>query len=546
VQPFLTKLLIDNALVHKNIRGLWFLAGWMAICSALSLLLGLLSTRFYTKLSAFILFDMRGEVFRRLQAMSPRYYARTKTGDIVSRLNGDISELQRLSADTLLSVPSNILFLIGSASMMLYLDARLFLFSLAFTPFGIWAMQRYQGRLRDQVKDLREKSAEIGNFLIEAILSMRLIVCSNGQSRKNEEFQSRNTTFLNSLLRVQVTSFLAGSLPAAVLTLSTATLFLLGGSMVIKGTLTLGGLMAFMAYYSRLLSPVQGFMGSYSALVTGSVSLQRVFELLDMKIEVEEPTSPFGFVSQNGAVRFEDVSFGYDSRGVLTRVSFQVEPRSVCVLVGATGAGKSTIIDLLLRFYDPSAGVVTLDNTDIRKLSFADLRRSIAVVDQTPFMFHSTIRENLLFAAPGTTQPEWDEALKAAGVYEFVDSLPARYETLLGERGLAVSAGQRQRPAIAHALLRKPSVLVLDEPSSALDPTAEFLLGQTLRSVASSCTVLVVTHRPALLEIADRAVVLENGRIVEQGHPAELRFVESALNRHFREPTSVAIAAADA
>lgn len=512
----------------------------MAICSALSFLLGLITTRWYTQLSAYVLFDMRGEVFRRLQALSPRFYARTKTGDIVSRLNGDISELQRLSSDTLLSVPSNFLFLIGSAGMMAYLDFRLFLVGVALTPLGFWAMQRYQGRLRAQVKTLREQSADIGNFLIEAILSMRLIVCSNGQQRKNQEFRDRNNRFVGSLLNLQVTSFMAGALPGAILTLSTASLFLLGGTMVIRGTLTIGGLMAFMAYYSRLMSPVQSFMGSYSALVTGSVSLQRVFELLDMKIEVEEPINPLPLASREGGIDFENVSFAYERQPILDKVTFQVEPRSVCVLVGSTGAGKSTIIDLLLRFYDPTSGIVRLDGVDVSGLAFAGLRSAIAVVDQAPFLFHATIRENLLFADPAASEAELEEAATAAGIYEFIEALPLKYDTIVGERGLSLSAGQRQRVAIARALLRRPSVLVLDEPSSALDPTAEFTLGETLKSVAACCTVFIVTHRPALLEIADRAIVIENGRIVEQGNPRELRLVESALSRHFREPALLA------
>jgi ATP-binding cassette subfamily B protein len=306
--------------------------------------------------------------------------------------------------------------------------------------------------------------------------------------------------------------------------------------MVIRGTLTIGGLMAFMAYYSRLLSPVQSFMGSYSALVTGSVSLQRVFELLDMKIEVEEPLNPRPLASREGRIDFEAVSFAYDRQPILDRVAFQVEPKSVCVLVGSTGAGKSTIIDLLLRFYDPTSGSVLLDGVDVSRLAFSDLRSAIAVVDQAPFLFHSTIRENLLFADPAASETELAEALKAAGIHDFIQGLPLKYETVVGERGLSLSAGQRQRLAIARALLRKPSVLVLDEPSSALDPTAEFMLGETLRSVAAYCTVFIVTHRPALLEIADRAIVIENGRIVEQGNPRELRLVESALSRHFREP----------
>lgn len=534
-QPYLTKLLIDNALLRRNMPGLWYLAAWMAVCSALSFVLGLITTRSYTKLSASVLFDMRVKVFERLQSLSPRFYAKTKMGDIVSRLNGDISELQRLSSDTLLSVPSNLLFLLGSAGMMAYLNLKLFLFGISLTPLGFWAMQRYQQRLRDQSKSLREQSSDIGSFLIEAIMSMRLIVCSNAQQRKNQEFKERNNRFVNGLLKLQVTSFLAGALPGAVLTISTASLFLWGGSMVIRGTLTIGSLMAFMAYYSRLLSPVQSFMGSYSALITGSVSLQRVFELLDTDVEVVELPNPLSLSSSQGRIEFKEVSFAYDCRPVLNKASFQIEPRTVCVLVGATGAGKSTIIDLLLRFYDPSSGRIVLDGTEIRALSFRDLRDEIAVVDQAPFLFHATIRDNLLFAAPHSLDSELEAALRSAGIDDFIASLPAGLGSTVGERGLALSAGQRQRLAIARALLRKPSVLVLDEPSSALDPTAEFMLGESLRSLTSHCTVLIVTHRPALLEIADRAIVLENGEIVEQGSPSELRFAESALGRHFRE-----------
>ena len=539
-QPYLTKLLIDDALLHRNIRGLWLLALWMAICTGLSFGLGLLTTRAYTKLSANVLFDMRSAVFRRLQCMSPQYFARTKIGDIVSRLNNDISELQRLSSDTLLSFPTNLLFLVGSAAMMAYLDLTLFLVSIALTPFGILAMRRYQGRLRGNVKELRERSAEIGSFLIEAILSMRLIVCSNAQERKNEEFRTRNGQFVDSLLKMQVTSFLAGALPGAVLTVSIAGLFLLGGSMVIRGTLTLGGLMAFMAYYSRLLSPVQSFMSSYSALVTGSVSLNRVFTLLDLAVLVNESRNAVRLRSVSGSMCFEQVSFEYENQEVLRQLSFTLAPRSVCVLVGSSGAGKSTVLDLLLRFYDPSAGRVLLDDIDLREIALADLRNAVAVVEQTPFLFHSTIRQNLLFAAPDSEKFDVEQAARAAGVHDFIISLPEQYETVVGERGLALSAGQRQRLAIARALLRKPSVLILDEPSAALDPMAEFLLGETLRSLAQSCTVLIVTHRPALVDIADHVIVLDQGRAVEQGSPSELRASNSEFARHFRRNAEMA------
>ena len=538
-QPYLTKLLIDDALAHHNFRSLELFAVLMGACAALSFGLGMLTTLLYTKLSALVLFDMRLAVFRKLQNLSPQFYASTKTGDIVSRLNNDIGELQRLSSDTLLSLPANVMFLIGNAAMMFYLDVRLSLISVIMLPFGIWAMRRYQGRLRAHVKVVRESSAEIGSFLIESILGMRLLVSSNAQARKNEEFRRHNNHFVASLLSMQSTSFLAGALPGAVITLSVAILFLYGGNLVIRNVITLGSLMAFMAYHGRLLSPIQSLMGSYSALITGSVSLSRVFELLDQKEEVLENSAATSVALKRGEIRFQNVSFRYNGRNeVLHDVSFDVPACSTCVLVGPSGAGKSTAADLLMRFYDPAAGAILIDGYDLRAVRLSDLRSAISLVEQLPFFFHSTILENLQFAAPGALLADCRKAAQQAGISEFIDSLPARYETVLGERGLSLSAGQRQRLAIARALLRKPAVLILDEPSAALDPHSEFALGETLRGLSHTCTILVVTHRPALVDIADQVIVLEHGRISESGVPRELLASESALGRHFRDVLS--------
>lgn len=535
-QPYLTKLLIDDALAHRDFRSLEWFALLMAVCAGLSFGLGILTTYLYTKLSALVLFDMRLAAFRKLQNLSPQFFARTKTGDIVSRINNDIGELQRLSSDTLLSLPSNILFLIGNAAMMFYLNFRLAAISILMVPAGIWAMRRYQGRLRAQVQTLRERSADIGSFLIESILGMRVLVGCNAQGRKNAEFRGRNDAFVNSLLSMQLTSFLAGALPGAVITMSVAVLFLYGGSLVISGAITLGSLMAFMAYHGRLLSPIQSLMGSYSALIMGSVSLTRVFELLDRREEVVEDPTALPVPLQTGAVRFQNVSFGYEGRtSVLRDVSFELNPRSTSVLIGSSGAGKSTVTDLLMRFYDPASGSISLDGYDLRRLRLEDLRNAVSIVEQLPFFLHSTIRENFQFAVPDSCLFDWQEVCESAGILEFIESLPDGFETVLGERGLALSAGQRQRLAIARALLRKPSVLILDEPTAALDPDSERALGYTLQRLALTCTVLVVTHRPALVDIADQILVLEGGRIIEAGEPAALRQIDSALSRHFRD-----------
>ena len=535
-QPYLTKLLIDDGLTRHNFRSLELFAMWMGVCAALSFAIGMLTTYLYTKLSALVLFDMRLAAFRKLQNLSPQFYASTKTGDIVSRINNDIGELQRLSSDTLLSLPANLLFLIGNATMMFYLNTGLAVISLIMLPAGIWAMRRYQGRLRQQVQTMREYSSEIGSFLIEAILGMRVLIGCNAQKRKDEEFRSHNDRFVNSLLKMQTLSFLAGALPGAAITLSVAILFLYGGHLVIRNVITIGSLMAFMAYHGRLLSPVQSLMGSYSALITGSVSLSRVFDLLDRPEEVVDDPAARSVSLSLGSIRFESVSFQYKGREqVLHDVSFAVPACSTCVLVGPSGAGKSTIADLLMRFYDPAAGTIFLDGHDLKSLKLSDVRIAVSIVEQLPFFFHSTIRENLLFAAPNASQNDVREATRQAEIDDLIESLPLKYETILGERGLTLSAGQRQRLAIARALLRNPLLLLLDEPSAALDPHAEFALGETLRKLSATCTVLIVTHRSALVDIADQVLVLENGQITESGPPQRLLERDSALSRHFRE-----------
>lgn len=531
-QPYLTKLLIDQGLIRRNFGALELYAIWMGVIAALSLGLGVATTLLYTKLSASVLFDMRLAAFRKLQNLSPQFYAGTKTGEIVSRINNDIGELQRLSSDTLLSLPSSLLFLIGNGVMMFYLDVKLSLLGLALLPFGVWAMQRYQGRLRQKVQLVRESSAAIGSFLIEAILGMRSLVSFNAQERKSQEFRGQNDRFVKSLLSMQVTSFLAGALPGAVLTLSVSTLFLYGGHLIIAGALTLGGLMAFMAYHGRLLAPVQGFMASYSALIAGSVSLSRVFELLDAAEEVVERPNAVALRLTDACVRFESVWFGYRGRGeILRNVTFDLPAFATSVIVGASGAGKSTLADLLMRFYDPSSGEVKIGGRDLRDMRLTDLRAAVAVVEQTPFFFHSSIRENLMLAAPAASFWDLQDAVKRVGMQAFIESLPAGYETVLGERGLALSAGQRQRLAIARALLRRPLLLILDEPSAALDPQNEWALMDTLRELRSMCTILIATHRAALVQIAQNVVVLENGCVSAQGRPQDLQV---HLAAHFR------------
>jgi ATP-binding cassette subfamily B protein len=516
VQPYISRLLIDDALLRRNLHALTMIAIAMVVVTIVGFVLNIASSYYYVRLSAESLFDMRLAVYRHLQQLSPRYFTQKKLGDIVSRINNDIGEVQRVCSDTLLSVLSNLLFLVGSIAIMSWLNWRLMLASIALLPVGIFALRHYQGRLTVQTAHLRQRSSDLGSFLIESLMGMRLIVASATEKFEAERFREYNSSFIRSLLSMQVLSFLASAMPSTVLTLSTAVVFLYGGKLVIAQQLTVGGLVAFMAYHLKLLSPVQNLLGIYTNLLTGGVSLGRVFEVMDVPVEVKEVADPVSLPWMRHAITFEKVRFQYSHDvAVLRDISFTIPAGQMCAIVGASGAGKSTLADLLLRFHDVDSGSITIDGQDIRELRLEDLRRQVAMVEQTPYFFRASIRENIAYGRPEATLEEIRNCAAAAAIDSFIQSLPNGYETILGERGLTLSVGERQRIALARALLRDPRILILDEPTSALDPAAEAAVTSELMNVLRGRTSILITHRMSLAELADMVVVIEDGCMLE-------------------------------
>jgi len=521
--PLLSRDFFDRALIGRDAPYLVRIALMFAAVTGISFVLNVISGLRYTRVSADILFDMRLEMYRHLQRLSPRFYARVRMGDIMSRINNDIGEIQRVAAEVALAWVGNGLFLVGTTVMLAWLDLQLFLLTAVTAPLALVALVHYRRKLEAEIAVMRERSADIGSFLIETLQAVRLVVTANAQEREADRFGQKNRAFIHALMSMQWLSYLSGGLPGLLLSVVTGAVFVYGGLRVIDGTLTIGTFIAFMAYKMRFMPSLEALMGLYASVATARVSLRRVSEILETSIEVQEPADAVSLPAVRGDIAFENVTLGFD-RGfpVVERLSFTAAPGEVLAIVGPSGSGKSTIADLMVRLLDADSGIIRLDGHDIRSLRLEDIRRTIAVVDQCPCLFHASIADNIRYARPGATDDDVRAAASRAALDDFVSRLPEGYATIVGERGAALSAGERQRIATARAFLADPRVLVLDEPTAALDPVTETEVISGLEAVMEGRTTIVITHRLEVASRADRVLVLNDAQVVEEGAPGAL------------------------
>lgn len=518
-QPYLTKLLIDDALLQGNMSELFRIAALMIGASLAGFAVNIVASYRYVAISAAMLFDIRVALLRHLQTLSPRFYARFRLGDLMSRINSDVSDVQRVAADTMLSVVSNLLFFVGCAAMMVWLDWRLFIVSVLPVPVILVTFVWCQRRLTNLTAIMRQRGADLGSFLVDTIMGSRVVASLRAGEHEVTRFRGFNDAFVSAMLRMQAASYVSGGLPGTLMTVATSAVILYGGTLIIEGGVTIGTLVAFMTYHMRLLSPVQTLMGLGSGLATARVSLGRIFALFDTAPDVVERPCAARVRLLGGSLTFENVTMRYDRQDVLSNVSFEIPGGSICAVLGQSGAGKSTMADLMVRYMDPVSGSVLVDGLDLGDLRLDDLRRQIVLVDQAPHLFHDTITANIAFAMLDASREQIEAAGFAAGLDELIARLPDGYETITGERGLSLSAGERQRVVLARAILRRPRILILDEPTSALDAGTERIVAGRLRQALPQSTLIVITHKPALAEIADMILTVENGTVVRHQPP---------------------------
>lgn len=510
--------LVDTVLVQRDPAALNVA---VAELGALFLLQGLLTTG-HSYLTAFIgqrvTADFRTTLFGHLQTLSVSFFARRRTGELISRLMNDVGSLQQVMTDAPIDAAKQVVTLVGGLAILFLMNWRLCLLILVLLPAIVLVARLFGRRLKALSTRTQDETARASTILEEVVSGIRIV-----KSFVREEYErARFAAQIQRALDVVLTraSILAIFVPTITLVTfaAAATVLWYGGTQVIRGAMSPGDLIAFVLYAGLLIGPFGTFARLYSQIKEAQGALERVFEILNTRPEVADQPSARTLPTVRGHVAMHGVSFAYDPRAtVLTDISFSAEPGEAVAVVGPTGSGKTTLINLLHRFYDPTAGLVTMDGYDLRSVTLSSLYRQIALVPQETHLFGGTIRDNIRYGRITASDEEIEAAARAANAHDFIIGFPDGYATQVGEKGVNLSGGQRQRVAIARAILKDPRILLLDEATSALDNESELLVQEALDRLMKDRTTFVVAHRLSTIQKADRILVLDKGRLVEQG-----------------------------
>ncbi|MFI5833487.1 ABC transporter ATP-binding protein [Micromonospora sp. NPDC051300] len=521
--PFLLRTVIDRALPERDLTLLAWLVAAMVAVAAVTAVLGVAQTWISTRVGQEVMHRLRTDVFAHLQRQSIGFFVRTRTGEVQSRITNDIGGMQSVVTSTATSIAANLTTVVATAVAMLALSWRLTLVSLVVLPPALWLTRRV-ARLRREITARRQRELADLTVTIEESLSVSGVRLAKTLGT-GTALVDRFTASSARLVDLELRSELAGRWRMAAMTVVfaaiPAVIYLGAGLPGTAGTLTIGTLVAFTALQGNLFRPLMGLLNVGVTLTASLALFARIFEYLDLPVEVAEPTRPATLdpATVRGHLRVEDVTFSYpgSDTAALAGVSLDVPAGTSLALVGETGSGKSTLAALLSRLHDPDAGRITIDGVDLRDVRLADLAAVVGVVSQETYLLHATVRDNLRYARPDATDADIEAAARAARIHDLIVALPDGYDTMVGSRGHRFSGGEQQRLAIARTLLRDPRILVLDEATSALDTETERAVQRALDELARGRTVVTIAHRLSTVRDADRIAVLDHGRIVESG-----------------------------
>ena len=539
LKPWPFKIIVDDFLrPNPTPRGDWHT--WLPL-----LCLALVAIQFFwglinwatnyilVKVGLQALLKLRTDLYAYLQSLSLKYHDVRRSSDLSFRVAYDSQSIQTIYNKGFTGIFGSVVTLIGTFAIMVQLDWQLTLLSLGIVPFIIAAIYFFAHRIRRESTFIQEQESAVLAQAQEGLSSIRMVHAFGREQYEVMQFHQQAQQSLQANLRLTLTNVNSALVISTLMVLGTAAMYYVGTLHVLAGTLTLGTLLVFSAYLLMLYQPLESITYTAWAMEGATAGARRCFEVLDREDDVADSPNAVAIESAKGAIGFQNVSFGYalatasppgggQGRLVLHDVDLRIEPNQMIAIVGGTGAGKSTLLSLVPRFYDPTSGSVALDGRNVREIKKKSLRAQIGIVLQDTLLFSTTIRENIAYGRPDASDDEIIDAAKRAQADEFICQLPNGYANTVGERGGQLSVGQRQRIGIARAFLKNAPVLLLDEPTSALDPTTEAAIMETIKDLMRGRTTLIATHRLATIHDVDRIVVLERGRIVEQGRGAEL------------------------
>jgi ABC-type multidrug transport system fused ATPase/permease subunit len=521
--PYLAKIAIDDGIRQEDLRVLTIVVALFVVAGVLNLATSAGQTYFTGWTGERILADLRNKLFRHLQRLSLGYYERNRAGVIISRLTNDVEALDQLVTDGVTTLVQSTLFLLGTSVILFLLDWRLALATLTVMPLMFVATAFFRIYSARAYRAVRERLGLVTATLAEDIGGIRVIQAFRRERTNDRNFREVNAHYREANQQTVILNGLYFPFVDFLSALATAIVIGYGGHLAVGGSLSVGTLLAFVLYLSNFFDPVQQLSQLYNTFLSAVAALDKIMDVMDEEPEVRDNPGARDLERIKGDVSFENVRFGYgDGPEVLHGIDLDVPAGTTVALVGHTGAGKSTIAKLLARFYDPREGRITIDGVDLRDVTQASLRRQLGVVPQEGFLFAGTVRDNITFGRPDADPAEVAAAAKAVGAHEFVLALEDGYETNLQERGTRLSLGQRQLVAFARALLADPRILILDEATSSVDIGTERRIESALRTLLADRTAFVIAHRLSTIRDADLIVVLEHGRVVEQGTHDEL------------------------